>query len=235
MMAARRLRGFGWLALIFFAVLGCYLVSLQVAVERNRLGEVNAAILGTRHEIRQLETEFATRSSLRQLERWNGETLALSAPQEGQYLKGERQLASFDGGMLPDADGASPTMLALVAASDRLPAEVVTASDVAPAAALPLVQAVTAAATPTATLQRAVVTTPTPAVRVSVQKVASAPKPAATKPAQTARQATRPAPADPVMARMAAADTRRAQRMAMLDSKLLGDLAREARAEASAR
>ena len=64
--------------------LGCYLVSLA---GRGRAQEarptVERAIASAQRDIRALETEFDTRANLAQLERWNGDTLALSAPTAG--------------------------------------------------------------------------------------------------------------------------------------------------------
>ena len=71
-------------------------MSLQVAAERKKLEGLNAAIASTQRDIRALETEFDTRANLAQLERWNGDTLALSAPQAGQFVRDEAQLASMD-------------------------------------------------------------------------------------------------------------------------------------------
>ena len=45
MIAMKRLKGLGWIALGFLAAIACYLVSLQVAIERNKLGDLNASIL----------------------------------------------------------------------------------------------------------------------------------------------------------------------------------------------
>jgi hypothetical protein len=230
MIAMKRLKGLGWITLGFLAAIACYLVSLQVAIERNRLGDVNASILAAKRDIRQLETEFTTRASLRQLERWNGEVLALSAPASAQFISNERQLASMDFDLRPDMTGTSPTMLALVSAATLEPEMQVAAVDSttpAPAeASAPIVTAIARAVVPTA---QAATRDPKPVAKAQV--AAAKPRPEAAKPA------SKP---DPVMQRMAAADTRRAQRVAMLETKLLGedtlgDLARAARAEARAR
>ncbi|MEJ8629019.1 hypothetical protein P0F65_02305 [Sphingomonas sp. I4] len=77
-------------------VLGFYLVSLQVAAERKKLDDVNARIATAQRDIRALETEFDTRANLVQLEKWNGDTLALTAPIAGQFVGDEAQLASLD-------------------------------------------------------------------------------------------------------------------------------------------
>lgn len=94
MMAAYRLRGLGWFASCAGIVLSFYLVSLQVAGERNKLGALNGRIRAAERDIRALETEFDTRANLQQLEKWNGDILALSAPVANQFVGDERQLAS---------------------------------------------------------------------------------------------------------------------------------------------
>lgn len=96
MTAAYRLKGIGWFGGCVAVVLGFYLVSLQVANERKKLEGVNRRIAAAERDIRALETEFDTRANLVQLERWNGDTLALSAPTAGQYVADETALASLD-------------------------------------------------------------------------------------------------------------------------------------------
>lgn len=103
MMIARRLRPLGWALAVGTAAVSFYLVSLRVASERGALEKVEREIAGTQHDIRQLQTELKTRASMRQLERWNGDVLALSAPSAGQYLQ-VAQLARVDA--LPDGDPA---------------------------------------------------------------------------------------------------------------------------------
>lgn len=221
MMAAKRLKGLGWIALAFLVAIACYLVSLQVASERNRLQGVNARILAAKRDIRQLETEFATRASLRQLERWNGEVLALSAPASSQFVHDERQLASMDFDARPEADGGSPTMLALVSAATDQPVLV---------------------AAPVRTAQNIARPIPVPTASPIVTAIARAVVPTANAATRDPRPAPKPrrAASDPVLERQAAVDTRRAQRVAMLETKLLGDdvlgdLTRTARAEARSR
>jgi hypothetical protein len=112
MMAAYRLRGLGWLASCAGIVLGFYLVSLQVASERNKLEALNGRIRTAERDIRALETEFDTRANLQQLERWNGDILALSAPVAGQFVSDERRLASVSFARPLVADGEGPVRTA---------------------------------------------------------------------------------------------------------------------------
>ena len=101
MTAAYRLKGIGWFAGVSAVVLGFYLVSLRVANERKALERLNARILVAERDIRALETEFDTRANLAQLERWNGDTLALSAPVAQQFVTDETALAALDVTRLP--------------------------------------------------------------------------------------------------------------------------------------
>ncbi|AIT06527.1 hypothetical protein MC45_09280 [Sphingomonas taxi] len=96
MTAAYRLKGIGWFGGCVAIVLGFYLVSLQVAAERKKLETMDRKIDSAQRDIRALETEFETRANLAQLEKWNGETLALAAPVAGQFVTDEGALASLD-------------------------------------------------------------------------------------------------------------------------------------------
>jgi hypothetical protein len=110
-MIAQRFRPVGWVAGVALAATALYLVSLQVASERGRLEEIDRKIAATKREIRQLQTEMGTRASLRQLERWNGEVLALSAPQAGQYLSGEAALDTLNRDELGSRPSAPPPVM----------------------------------------------------------------------------------------------------------------------------
>lgn len=95
MMAAYRLKGLGWFGSCAGIVLGFYLVSLQVAGERDKLEALNTRIRIAERDIRALETEFDTRANLQQLEKWNGDILALSAPGAGQFVLSDAQFAAI--------------------------------------------------------------------------------------------------------------------------------------------
>jgi len=96
MTAAYRFKGIGWFGGCVAIVLGFYLVSLQVAAERKKLETMDRKIDSAQRDIRALETEFETRANLAQLEKWNGETLALAAPVAGQFVTDEGALARLD-------------------------------------------------------------------------------------------------------------------------------------------
>ncbi len=94
-MAVSGFKGFGWLLVGVIVSPGFYLVSSRVAAERGRLEAVERAIVSAQRDIRTLETEFGTRANFAQLERWNGDVLALAAPRPEQYAGGEAVLASL--------------------------------------------------------------------------------------------------------------------------------------------
>lgn len=123
-MAVRGFRGLGWFLCGVIVAPACYMVNSYGAAEQARLNAMKAAIVQAQRDIRGLETEFQTRANLAQIERWNGEVLALVAPAPQQYLADETALASLD----------------------RQPAEIQTASLIVPAGA-PAVQPAAAVAT----------------------------------------------------------------------------------------
>jgi hypothetical protein len=96
MVVAHRFRWFGWFVLCVSVILGCYLMSSRVAAERNKLVSIESSIARTQRDITALETEFDTRASFAQLQRWNGDTLKLSAPTAGQYIRDDAELAQVD-------------------------------------------------------------------------------------------------------------------------------------------
>ena len=223
MTAAYRLKGVGWLIAAVAIALGFYLVSLRVAEERKRLEAVNARIAAAQRDIRALETEFDTRANLVQLERWNGDTLALAAPTAGQFVRDAAQLAAID----VNAIGATPV---------RTAALVVPAAFVAPAVvAVVAAPAVTAAPVRVAVTRTPVVAPLDPAARAAavgavVRAVAVHAAPSPTSARAMARLASAER-ATQAVARV------RPQAVAMLDDKLLsdatlGDLLAKAKREA---
>jgi hypothetical protein len=94
-LAVKRLRTIGWIALIFIVAIALYPLSLSVATLRSDLTRTERDILRTRAEIRYLETEFATRASLAQLATWNDLEYGYVAPSAAQYIDGERELANL--------------------------------------------------------------------------------------------------------------------------------------------
>jgi hypothetical protein len=93
LMIARGFKSVIWVATVGGAALSCYMVSLRVATERNELEKVERQIVAAKRDIRSLQTELGTRGRMGQLEQWNAEVLALSAPSSAQFLKDEFTLA----------------------------------------------------------------------------------------------------------------------------------------------
>jgi hypothetical protein len=136
------------------AALSCYMVSLRVATERADLAHVERQIVDTRRDIRTLQTELGTRGRLTQLEDWNSNVLALSAPTSSQFVKNGYQLAQLatHGSTVEDrannvrlaaldtgqaaapakADGAAEAKAPAAAAKPARPAPAAPAHDAAP-------------------------------------------------------------------------------------------------------
>ncbi|WP_375250794.1 hypothetical protein [Sphingomonas sp.] len=206
MAAMYRLKGLGWLASCAIVAIGFYLVSSQVAAERKKLEQIDRKILSAERDIRALETEFDVRSNLAQLERWNGDTLALTVPTTQQFVADEATLASLSPReqMMPGGPPGSGT--AVQTAALIVPA---TPSTGAPAAHAPAIQ--------TASASRAVAV-----VKAAATRAPSAGAPIRLTPAVATAAGTSPA--------------RAMKAVAMLDKSLLsdstlGDLLSGARAE----
>ena len=238
MTAAYRLKGVGWLIAAVAIALGFYLVSLRVAEERKRLESVNVRIATAQRDIRALETEFDTRANLVQLERWNGDTLALASPTAGQFVHDAAQLAAID----VNAVGVAPVRTAALV----VPAAVVAPSDVTPPAVAAAAPAVTAAPVRVAVAPAPVAAPLDPAARVAVGRTVVV-RTAVVRAGAIRAVAVHAAPS-PIsaraMARLASAERAtqavsrvRPQAVAMLDDKLLsdatlGDLLAKAKREA---
>jgi len=207
-MIARGFKPVAWVAAIGTAALGCYMLSLQVAAERAELAAIDGRILRTQQAIRALHTELGTRGRLQQLERWNAEVLALSAPVAAQFLDSNVSLARFDVGPRRFA-GEEPVRLA-TAEAPPAPA--------APATATP------ATATAVATVRLAAAEAP-PA------PVAAAPEP------PLVRRATLAVLPEPVPAATPARsdDAAPAAPLTLLDERTLRALTAESRTERGGR
>jgi hypothetical protein len=92
-MIVRGFKSVLWVGAVGSAALSCYMVSLRVATERADLARVEGQIVDAKRDIRTLETELGTRGRLAQLEDWNTNVLALSAPSSGQFVKDAYTLA----------------------------------------------------------------------------------------------------------------------------------------------
>src|SRR5688500_486548 len=167
-MIARGFRSVVWVAAVGGAALGCYMLSLQVATERADLAKVERQIIATKQQIRALQTELGTRGRLSQLEQWNADVLALSAPGAGQFLESNLSLARFDVRQRTLADQAEVRMAAA-----------------APAPAAPVAATVRMAAAASSSAPPPAAAQP-PLVRRASLAIASPPAAAATPPARPA-------------------------------------------------
>lgn len=213
MIAVKRLQSIFWVLLVTLGAIAVYLISLRVATERTELARVEARILSEKRDIRYLETEFSARASLRQLERWNAEDFRFSTPTATQYLDGEKALASLDR-LAPSGPlyKAAPVMTAMA----DTPADLPSAAAPNPGAAEAQDKSGGQGQSAAAKMPAAVPSSP------RVVKTAEA----------------APAPAAKVTAKAvpALSAARHAQRLAMLEQKLLddhtlGDIARLAARE----
>lgn len=211
MMIARGFRPVAWVGAIALAALCCYMLSLKVAAERAELAALEGRILRARQDIRTLQTELGTRGRLQQLEQWNADVLALSAPVAGQFVASNVSLAPFDV-RAPVLQPDQPVQLA-----SSQPAPAAPAITAAPRQAS-LTQGAVAGQASAPTVRRASVTQTAPARSL-----------AETAPVvRRASLTTREVPA--------AASSRRTEpaarrRDSLLDQATLGDLSRASRAE----
>jgi hypothetical protein len=158
-MIARGFKSVIWVGAVGAAAIGCYMVSLQVATERAELARVESQIIAAKRDIRTLQTELGTRGRMTQLEQWNAEVLALSAPTAAQFLPDQVTLARFDQPQSTLDERTAQVRMASAETTQELPA--------AAAPSAPVVRAVAPAATP-----------PQPVVR-RASFTPNAPKPAA--------------------------------------------------------
>lgn len=198
-------KSLGWFLASVAVALGFLLVPLQVAAERKKLDRAVGEIGRAQRDIRALETEFDTRASLAQLDKWNVEKLGLVAPSAGQFVADEAALAALE----PSAPNA-PQLASFVPLAP-LPADGATVPAAIPSASVQTAALTQKQTAPVATLVRAKSVAPVRAVapvgRTAMAAVA-APKP-----------------------RAAVAMLDRA----LLDDSVLGDLRSGARAETRSR
>lgn len=130
-MIMSRFRSMGLAAGAAASVLSCYMVSLRVARERGEVQRIEQQIADAHRDIRDLKTELGTRGRMRQLERWNSDVLALSAPGAAQYLNGSVELASYQPVAEP-APAITTAAVTTVATQPAVTAKAIPAVDVTP-------------------------------------------------------------------------------------------------------
>lgn len=216
-MIARSFRPVGWVAAVGVAALGCYMLSLRVAAERADLNRLDRRIVAASQSIRSLQTELGTRGRMQQLEAWNEEVLALSAPVSGQFVEGAVSLARFDTRQ-PQSAAEAPVRLA------SAPIPPPAATPVPAAAAQPaLVRRASAAIVP----QAAAVAPPSVPAQTRTPQQA----PVRTATAEPARAAAAPKRPAATPERIRPATTTRTRSAGLLDERTLRDISSAARSE----
>ncbi len=120
MMTSQQARSLGWAAVLAICFAFVVVLSFKVHAVRSEVLLAERQLIALERETMLLETEFQTRASQRQLADWNAVEFGYQAPLPGQFLEGERQLASLGEVRSPDAP--SPIRLASADAADTAPA-----------------------------------------------------------------------------------------------------------------
>ncbi|MDP5103129.1 MAG: hypothetical protein NWP98_04325 [Erythrobacter sp.] len=110
MISSNRARSLGWMAVLAICFALVVILSFKVHAVKSEVLLAERQVIALQRETLLLETEFETRASQRQLSVWNNVEFGYSAPRAGQFLDGERQLASLGQRPLPGAP--APILLA---------------------------------------------------------------------------------------------------------------------------
>jgi hypothetical protein len=116
MMNSSQARSLGWVVVLATCLLAVIVLSFKVHAVRSEVLLAERQLIALKREKLLLETEFETRASQRQLAAWNQIEFGYDAPRAGQFLDGERQLASL--GEVRDPGAPAPIRLARAEASD---------------------------------------------------------------------------------------------------------------------
>lgn len=103
MMSSNQARSLGWMAVLAICLALVVILSFKVHAVKSEVLLAERQIIALERETLLLETEFETRASQRQLAQWNAVEFGYQAPRAGQFLDGERQLASLGQRLSPDA------------------------------------------------------------------------------------------------------------------------------------
>ena len=112
-----RVRSIGWAAVLLICLFITVALTFRVNAVKSQVQLAERQIVRLRQEKLLLETEFQTRANQQQLASLNNVEFGYHAPTAGQYLEGERQLASLGKARGPGAP--SPIRVAKAA----IPAE----------------------------------------------------------------------------------------------------------------
>ncbi|MBU7580107.1 MAG: hypothetical protein KAF27_06500 [Porphyrobacter sp.] len=116
MMTSQQARSLGWAAVLGACFAAVVVLSFKVHAVKSEVLLAERQLIALQRETLLLETEFQTRASQRQLAEWNTVEFGYQAPRAGQFLDGERQLASL--GEVRGPDAPSPIRLASADAAD---------------------------------------------------------------------------------------------------------------------
>jgi hypothetical protein len=116
-LAMKKLKNFGWLALLSIVAVLLYPLSLNVGALHSELVRTDRKIMETKREISFLQAELRTRANMQQLAEWNDLLYGYGPPTAAQFLDGERALANLQGSepdvkpvmvAVSDVDGVNP-------------------------------------------------------------------------------------------------------------------------------
>jgi hypothetical protein len=105
-----RMRSIRWAALLLSCFLVTVILTFKVNAVKSQVRLAERQILAVKQDKLLLETEFETRANQQQLRSLNDVEFGYQAPTAGQYLEGERQLATL--GKPRAADAPSPIRVA---------------------------------------------------------------------------------------------------------------------------
>jgi hypothetical protein len=105
-----RMRSIGWAAVLLTCFTITVILTFKVNAVKSEVRLTERQILSVKQDKLLLETEFETRANQQQLRSLNQVEFGYQAPAAGQYLEGERQLASL--GKERGADAPSPIRVA---------------------------------------------------------------------------------------------------------------------------
>lgn len=103
MMGGSSLRNIGWAAVLVVCTALYLALHLRVNAVKSQVRQAERQIVALEQQKLMLETEFETRSNQQQLATWNDVEFGYKAPNAGQFIEGERQLAQFGAPRAVDA------------------------------------------------------------------------------------------------------------------------------------
>jgi hypothetical protein len=98
-----RLQSIGWAFVLTVCVALTVALTLRVNAVKGQVRQTENRIVSLQRQIRFLEVEYQTRANQQQLSALNSVEFGYVAPGAGQYIEGERQLASLGVPRAPDA------------------------------------------------------------------------------------------------------------------------------------